>query len=272
MTIDTILSSLSPEARLEAIEVGAQFNKDEVLSQIALTRAAFAINGAALGRHGFTAEDAAELADVEGAIRGASEGRTDASLEGRASRLAFKQTVSGAKAGVKAATALLRNLGSAVARRPDPDNPEASPKLGAVLAAVGPVGRSPSRIAAQVELLLSALSEPSIAKVGEARGGPEAKAQLEAAQRALEEGRLVRAGSTGTPRETQAQNLLEGLAVQYLREARKAARAAADRLGDPALARAYELTALYAARGEAASSKPTPVVQPLPAPAPEPQG
>lgn len=268
MTIDTILSLLSPEARLEAIEVGAQFNKDEVLSQIALTRAAFAMSGAALGRHGFTMGDAVELAEVEAAIRGASEGRTDASLEGRASRLAFKQTVSDAKASVKAATALLRNLGSAVARRPDPNNPEAASKIGAVLAAAGPVGRSPSRIGAQVELLLSALGDPSIAKVGETRGGPETKAQLEVAQRALEEGRLVRAGSTGTPRETQAQNLVEGLAVQYLREARKAARAAADRLGDPSLARAYELTALYAPRGEPGASRPTPAVEPQPTPEP----
>lgn len=271
MPIDTILSALSPEARLEAIEVGTQFNKDEVLGQIALTRAAFSTTGAALLRHGFADVDAAELGEIEAALFAATEDRADASLDGRAGRIAFRATVSRAKAAAKGTTALLRNLASAVARRPDPNNPDASPRLAAVLAAVGPVGRSATRIASQVDLLLSALGEPSIEKAGESRGVPEARAQLEKARQSLQEGQWVRAANAGTPSQTQAQNLLEGLAVQYLREARKAARAAAERLGDPALAKAYELTALYSDRGGAAPTRPTPVVEPQPAPAPEPK-
>lgn len=245
MPVDALLAALTPEARVEAIDVGSQFNKDEVLSQISVTQAAYARSGAELAQHGFTAEDAAELGELEDAVRSATDERTGANLTTRAGRIAYRRLVTQAKGAVKNGTSVLRNLAATVARKPDPANPTAAAQLTAALAVSGPVGRSYGKISDQLDVLLKAFNEVAIAKVGESRGGPEAKAKLEHARRELDAGRPANLAPTGTPTETQAQNLIEGLAVQYLRAARKAARAAADRLGDPALAKAYELQFLY---------------------------
>ncbi len=266
MPVDTLLAALTPEARLEAIEVGAQFNKVEVLSQVAATRAAFTQSRAELAQHGYTAEDDAELGELEEAVRSATEDRTSANLETRAGRIAFRRLVTQAKGAVKNGVAVLRNLAATVSRKPDPAAPTAAAQLSAALAVTGPVGRSYSRISQQLDVLLQAFSEVGIAKTGENRGGPEAKAKLEQARRELNAGRPSSLAPNGTPAETQAQNLLEGLAVQYVRAARKAGRAAGDRLGDPALAKSYELHVLYA--NEVGRREAPPTDGPAPAPSP----
>jgi len=262
MPVDALLAALTPEARLEAIDVGSQFNKDEVLSQISVTQAAYARSGAELAQHGFNAEDATELGELGDAVRNATDERVGANLTTRAGRVAYRLLVTQAKGAVKNGISVLRNLAATVARKPDPANPTAAAQLTAALALAGPVGRSYARISDQLAVVLKAFNEVAIAKVGENRGGPEATAKLEQARRALDAGRPANLAANGTPAETQAQNLMEGLAVQYLRAARKAARAAADRLGDPALAKAYELQLLYtsdsARNGGPSSDGPTP--------------
>lgn len=249
MAVEALLAALTPEARLEAIDIGAQFNKDQVLDQISASRAAFAQSGAELAQHAYTAEDDAELGEIEVAVRAATGDRTGATLTTRAGRQAYRDLVTKAKGAVKNGTSVLRNLASAVARKPDATNPTAATQIGAALALVGPVGRSSTRISGQLDVLLTAFKDDAIAKAGQGRGGPEAKARVEKARAELDAGRPAHLAPNGTPAETQAQNLLEGLAVHYLREARKAARAASDRLGDPALAKAYELSSLYSSGG-----------------------
>lgn len=257
MPVDALLAVLTPEARVEAIDVGSQFNKDEVLSQISASQAAYARSGAELAQHGFTAEDAAELAELEDAVRSATDERTAANLTTRAERVAYRRLVTQAKGAVKNGISVLHNLAATVARKPDPANPTAAAQLSAALALAGPVGRSYARISDQLDMLLKAFTDIGIAKAGESRGGPEAKAKLEHARRELDAGRPANLASNGTPAETQAQNLLEGLAVQYLRAARKAARAAADRLGDPVLAQAYELQFLYTSGADRKANVPS---------------
>lgn len=275
MAVEALLAALTPEARLEAIDIGAQFNKTEVLDQITSTRAAFAKTGGELAQHGYTAADDAELGEVEVSARGATEDRTGAHLTTRGGRDAYRRVVTKAKGDVKNGTSVLRNLASAVARKPDADNPTAGSQIGTSLALAGPVGRSSKKISDQVDILLNAFKDDAIAKAGKDRGIAEAKARLEKARAALDAGRPVHLAPNGTPVETQAQNLIEGLAVHYLREARKAARAAADRLGDPALAKAYELSALYGAgdggSGHSEIVAPPPPPQPRQPPEPPPQ-
>ena len=67
----------------------------------------------------------------------------------------------------------------------------------------------------------------------------------------------ARAGSPGTPAETEQLDLLDGIIVALVRGARKAARAAAKRLGTPALTADFELTKLY---GPKTAAKPAPPV------------
>jgi hypothetical protein len=67
----------------------------------------------------------------------------------------------------------------------------------------------------------------------------------------------MRTGARGTRVETEQLDLLDGIIVTLVRNARKAARAAAKRLGKPSLVADFELTKLYEPRAEEAPAAPS---------------
>lgn len=246
MSVESQLAALSPDARIELIDVGEQFNRDVVLDQIEVSLEAFGRTGAELATAGVTAEDADDLRDIQAAIIAAGEDRTSVGTGKSVGRKGYQAAISRGKVACAAAITVLQNSAAALARKPDPTNPDAAATIASFLQKTGSVGRSGTKVIAQLGVLELAFADQAVAKATATRGGPAAKAEIEAAHSACTAARPAHLASGGTPVQTQHQNLLEGLAVSFLRAFRKAARTRAKQLGNPALAKAYELTKLYA--------------------------
>ena len=124
-------------------------------------------------------------------------------------------------------------------------------------------GADGEKLATQLDTLRAALADPSVSPEALGRGGPEAAIELQSAADALWAVAKERAGAQGTPAETELLDLLDGIIIGLTRGARKAARAAAKRLGTPALTADFDRTKLYASRG---AGKGSPAPEPIPAP------
>jgi hypothetical protein len=103
----------------------------------------------------------------------------------------------------------------------------------------------------QLVLLGDALKNKVVAAEAKEQGGPEAVAELEASIAALRKADQEDVGVRGTPVETMKLDLLDGIIVQQVRRARRAALAASKRLGNPALVEAFKLDKLYRSKGGA---------------------
>ncbi|TKD03986.1 hypothetical protein [Polyangium fumosum] len=97
----------------------------------------------------------------------------------------------------------------------------------------------------RIEVLLERESAAAEDAEGlEKRGGPQAALDLDAKATALRDAAKAKAEPRGTPVETETLDLLDGIIVSLARTAREAAEAAARELGEPAVATAFELSAL----------------------------
>lgn len=118
-------------------------------------------------------------------------------------------------------------------------------KIDVVVRQSGRVSSSPKVMARQLELLDEALNDPGIMAAVANRNGPATSAKLRQAVLALRAEDRATAARPGTAAETQLMDLLDGIIVELVQQARKSAEAAAAERGDPALAKAFKLDKLY---------------------------
>jgi len=243
MTLD--LSDISPEARAAFIKDGERWGSEDTLDQANLTLKGYEAHGEKLAAFGFSSEDAAEIKDARDALIEAGVGReakrtskkidtaahAAAMREGQAIRLRARAVLTGSR------RSLLRE-GKA----------EAVQKLDAVLERESVAAEDAEGLAKQLDALQGVLKDLTIAKAAKTRGGPQAVADLAARASGLREAAQAKAGPRGTPVETEALDLIDGIIVSLARSAREAADAAAKELGEPAIATAFELSALYKRR------------------------
>ncbi|MDI1482756.1 hypothetical protein [Polyangium sp. y55x31] len=127
---------------------------------------------------------------------------------------------------------------------------EAVPKIDALLDRDSVTADDAEGLAKQLDALHAALKEPTIANAAKTRGGLNAALDLEIRAQALRDAAQAKAEPRGTPVETETQDLIDGIIVSLARTAREAANAAARELGEPGLATAFELSALYKRRAK----------------------
>jgi hypothetical protein len=89
------------------------------------------------------------------------------------------------------------------------------------------------------------------------RGGPKAITDLAAHAGALRAAAQTSSVGPGTPEQTERLNLIDGIILELVREARAAADSAGKALGEPSLVTAFALTELYGtwSRPSAATEK-----------------
>ena len=113
-----------------------------------------------------------------------------------------------------------------------------------VLAGTSRAADDAGPLADQLQVLGNTLARPAVRAVVE----DDVDAELAEARRAEQALRALdaqRAAPAGTPEETQRLDLLDGMVVTLVRQIARSAKAAARRLGDPALADVFSLEALY---------------------------
>jgi cell division septation protein DedD len=254
MTID--LSTMSPKARAEYVRIGRQYGSTDTLAQANQTLTGLGKCAPELVRHGFSLGDSARLAGARDGLEEAGVGRIGVAGNRKVTNHAYVDALAHGKAKREDARSILDN-----GKRALRESTEASAETGVNVIKVAleqtrSAGADGDKLADQLDTLSAALSHSLVAPELLGRGGPEAVIELQSASGALRATSKERAGAPGTPAETEQLNLLDGIIVGLVRGARKAARAAAKRLGTPALVADFELTKLYASRG--AGKKATP--------------
>jgi hypothetical protein len=246
------LKNIAPEARAALIKDGERFSSEDTLDQAKLTLSGYATHGAKLAAFGFAQEDAGELKDACDALIDAGVGRESkrtskkidtaayaaAMRDGQAVRLRARSVLSGAR------RVLVRD-GKA----------EAVQKVDALLERESVASDDAEGLAKQLDTLRGLLEVADVQAATKTRGGPEAAGDLHAQAKALRDASQAKAGPRGTPVETETLDLIDGIIVSLVRSAREAAEAAARELGEPAVATAFELSALYKRRGKKKGEK-----------------
>jgi len=238
------LSSVSPAARERATRVGAGFGTDQVTEQTEITLGASARRAAVLAKNGFRASHHARLTDLQALHTEARVARENA----RAGRKTTNTNLQDAMKNGKSARGRARtNLESARGDLEMTGTPEAMAlvnKIDGVLAVTSTAGADPEALRDQLMQLHGVFDDPKVQELLEGEAAS-VQTELSTCATALEVASASHAYPPGTSAETDHLNFIEGLIVDLLRLARRAARSAARALGQPALAEEFELRALY---------------------------
>lgn len=255
------LSTLSPKARAEYIRIGRQYGSTDTLAQANQTLAGLGKYAPELVRHGFSLGDGGRLEGARDGLIDAGVGRTEKVGSRKVTSHSYVDALAHGKHKREDARSILDNTQRALS-----ESNQASAEAGVKIIKVAlqqtrSAGADGEKLAGQLDTLRTALGDADVLGEVADRGGPEAAQDLQIAADALRAASKERAGAPGTPAETEQLNLLDGIIVGLARGARKAARAAAKRLGTPALMADFELTKLYASRG-AGKGSPAPGAPP----------
>jgi hypothetical protein len=243
--IDAYHKSLPADVLEELQELGRQFSSDDTIKQGDLTLNGLDQYAGELAEHGFTAEDVAALRLNHSRLSLAVTSRTGAQAGRKSTNAALLVAMKGAKVRRRS----LRSLVQGAPQKLRTVNTEASRKAAtevtSVLAQTSAAGADPKKVAGQIDLLVGLLENPEVrAVVGAEQADAKAARGREAAV-AVRAASSAQAAPLGTPEETRRMDLLDGAIVILCRRARAAARSAAEELGNPAIAKAFELVGLY---------------------------
>ncbi len=242
MTFDP--KTIAAGAKLEAVTLGRRYNSKHTYMQAELTLKAYDSHGAQVAEHGYGPGDAAELKDLRDALYAMGvtreETRSAKKVDGAAYLGAMrdgKRVRQRSRAVLGNTQELLENMGTAEAL-------EKAQWIGGVLAQTSVVGKDAPKLSGQLGQMVPLLKDVMIGEAAKDRGGAKALADLEGMVVKLLEAAAAEATQAGTPTETEALDLLDGLVVRNCRRAREAARSASRELGEESIAKAFELSAL----------------------------
>jgi hypothetical protein len=257
MPID--FDSMAPDARRAYIQTGERYGSEDTLQQADATLEGCGKYGQVIRRFGFGGGDEGDLKDARQALLDAGVQRAGASASRSKARSGFRDTQRRGKDDRQAARSVLTGARDSLAHSVLPEAADAVRRIASALEKTAVTGSSVTTLIEQLTLLKNTLADPTVAAAAQERGGPEASIDLTAAISAL--GTATRPAKRGTPVETERLNFYDGIIVEKARLARKAARAAARKLGQPAIAAAFALDWLD---GHAPAKPPSPPAAPSP--------
>lgn len=252
------LTSLSPDARTRYIRIGRGYSSTDTFAQANLTLAALGTYAAEVAAQGFVADDVARLKEVRDALELAGPSREAARTTKKQTSAKLHKAARLSKDQRLRARTILVNLQRVLLERTDVAAHDAVRAIDAALAQTGSAANDDDRLAAQLDVLAHTFDDPEIAKLAKARGVDGVVADLRKEQSELLAAAHERASQAGTVSETEHLDLLDGLIATLARAARRSARAAAKSHGKPAIAAAFELTALLPKSSEHKGVTPEP--------------
>jgi hypothetical protein len=246
------LDAIDAVHRARFINIGKGWGSQDTLAQADRSLLGAGKRAALLAEHGFTADDASDLHDAKGMLEAAGVTREGVRAGKKSTSTGHVAALSKAKAARRAGRRVLDSTISA-------SRAAALLVMTGTLAQTQRSGADPDLLATQLELLAAALTGTAVAGLVSARGGPAAATTCTSAARELRASLASVATPAGTPAETERLNLIDGIIVELCRQARAAAREAADKLGEEAIATELELTELNRAVSRRPAKPPEPV-------------
>ena len=249
MAID--IESLAPRARERYLALGPRYPATAVLDQANATLLGLEHHGPALLSHGFGLADARRLQDVRDALLAYLTTRTQA----RAGRAASRSNHASARRNARQE----RRCARAVLELAVGDLLEAGADAWLVPHTALQTTRrlsSNDALPVQMDTLYQALSHAAVAPVVAERGGAEIAQRLSDARDELLACNYENAAHPEVAATAENRNILCGIAITLVRSANAAARVAARRLGQPAIAVAFKLVHLEPPRKKRAAAAP----------------
>lgn len=245
LNLDTIPSVL----REKHIRIGRGFPASNTLEQADETLRALGLFGSYLVAEGFTATDGERLAAARDLLIAAGVTRETVRGNRKSTRQAVATHLREAKGKRLRARTVLENTKSNLELRTDAAAVEAVRLIDGALLQTQSAGADPEPLATQLEVLHNTLGHAVVREEAEGRGGAQAIEDLRASAVAVRGAVRSNTKRRGTVAETERLDQIGGIIVDLTRRARKAARSAARQIGQPSIARAFELDLLYGATG-----------------------
>lgn len=235
MSIESLLSPLSDDARSFLGRVGRRFGTQEVRAQAQHTLAAHGRFTNELRLHGFSAADGQRLAAAREAA--VSLARIDTKVTDRNYVMALveaKTCRARARSVLLSAYRRLRASGGS-----STEVAHAMTRISGIITETGEPGGDDHVYAVHLSRLREVLSLPSVAAQVADSGGPEADAKLVEGLEALR-----KVGEVNAPAVSRDDDVLDGLIVELCRTAQFAAQSAAKEIGNRSIAGEFRLVKL----------------------------
>lgn len=239
MSLD--LDAIAPEQRAAYIRAGAQYGSELVLAQADDLVQPIEDYLSELSRRGFGAVDFERLKAAILKLLELGTARTLATADVRAATLAYDQALRKGKQARRDADPILRSARTDLAEEGDTETVKA---IDITLEKTKSAGSDSVALRTQLDMLRATLTLPAVAAKTAERGGTFVVADIDAAITILREAEARRPGKPGTPAHTEMLNLVDGIILDLLRRARRAARATSTALGQPVIAKRFEFTVL----------------------------
>ena len=264
------IDGMSPEAHAYYLAIGERHTTPDVLAQADMSLAGLVLYAAFLAPCGFGAEDGEDMLEGRAVARAEESGGAQTATDRKATTLNAADVIDAAKQRRQDAITILKGTKRVSRQR---GNKNAMSLVTSALSKTSAL-IDDSALPAQLAVLQVALQDPALAEVVAGRGGPECAADLATMQPTVRAALSDRTSAPVITAAAQRRDILDGILVTLARQARAAARRAARKHGQPAIAAAFELIHLEPKRRKAPSAEvpetPAPPApeQPTPGPAP----
>ena len=243
MSLD--LDIIPAEMRARLIAVGRQFGSADTLAQAEATIEACAAYGGLLEGHGFVEVDLERLREARDKLRETGAAEEPPASARKLTSIEYVRAMRDGKTLRQQARAILHIIMQRLSFSEDPVQHEAARSVSSSLDQTQSSRGDPIRLASQLDQLRATLTMARVERMASTRGGPALVQRLAQAAERLRGTRADRRGSEQGDRI----DLIDGVIVELVRDARRASRSAARALGRPEIAGAFELHKLYGARG-----------------------
>ncbi len=239
MTFDP--ASIGPEAQGYYTHIGEEFGSEDVLSQLDLSILGADKYAPKLSFYGWPASQTQKMKDVRELLAAALVARGAAKADRKTNNAALHDAMRAGKNAKRAARTALFTARNELFEQSKLDLVN---QIDSLLATTPGVGHDAKLLSKQLGNLGELLANDQVAPIlGD--GATSLQTRVTTAATALDVAMASKGRPRGTPEATQHVNLLDGVGAVLVRTLRKAGRAAARAEGQPDIANAFELNALY---------------------------
>lgn len=231
------IDGMSPEAHAFYLAVGERYPTPDVLAQIDMSLAGLVLYRALLALCGFGEEDEQEMVEARDLLRIEESGGAQTVTDRKATTLNAADVIDAAKQRRQDAITILKGTQRVSRQRGNKAGMAAVKSALSKTSALTEDSQLPSHLA----VLQVTLVDPAVVGIVARRGGPECAADLATLQPAVRDALEARTSAPAVTAAAQRRDILDGILVTLARQARAAARRAARKHGQPAIAAAFDL-------------------------------